>query len=443
VGKKSIHISSILFKSVLSVVAILACLSQSTSWAEDARVLPKGRSRFSFIFAETATISQTYDDQGEAESVANPYNISLDSSALKSFDSQLGSVVQLLNNSGYYYNGAAPANHRFNINGQGVPLGDALSVGNLGVSAASQREQYNFSYQYGVTDRLSIGFNVPIIHSMVTVNKSITGDNTAQDIYNELQGHNDIPGLSQALDYLASSNVGTLQSLLVSKGYAPFQNSDQTGLGDIVLGGRYNYYKTRDEGFISSFQAGSTIPTGSLHDSNQLTQVDLGQGAWDLGVANIENYTVYKNIMLSHSVHYTHPFVFSRDMRVRTDSTDFIPGAADQDRVNVQLGDKYWTDLGLTLSLPYSTSLTGGYEWSWKEQDKYSGSSAKDYTYLSQGTRTYLETLTFGASINSIKPFLDHDFPIPCQFGINYFLPTAGKNTVIAPYGTAELALFF
>lgn len=397
--------------------------------------------------ALTGSITQTYNAEGKPESITAPYNLELNAEKLRSIK-ELNQLINELNALGLRYD----VNQRNNSDhgltqDPGAPLvGDAFSRGILNVDGMASRSQYNFQYQYGLNDRLSVGFMVPYIRTAVSIGHNFSGINTAEDIYQILRssaGSNG--GLIDAIDRVRSANGDTLQALLATKGYSRVDNWDGSGLGDIVAGARYNYLnqqRTTGE-WLSSFQAGVTMPTGRVRPPREITQQDFGQGAWDVGLANIVNFSPTPLLTFSNGLHYTYRLPSHRIMRVRMDPTDVIPDASTEEDIAVRLGDKVWATLGAKLSFTRAISLDTSYEWFWKKENRYSGARAKDYTHLSEQTDTYMETIQIGASFNTIPAFMKYEFPVPAEISINVFVPTRGKNAVIAPYGTAELALFF
>jgi hypothetical protein len=440
----------------------------SGAWAaEDARVLPQGRSRFSVIYGQSAGVDQTFDGQGRRESITQPYNVSLTSEVLKKVkiqtkDGSPAELIEMLN-----YN----KNERFDLSkvntaSHGIvsasespdaPLvGDALKIGEIHPQAEAERQQYNISYQYGITDHLSAGFLIPYIHQRVRVSPGLSGNNTAEAIYKAKAQQNagcqsdsacsTARQIENGLNALRSVNEDTLQQVLAAQDYDRFQDLDESGMGDVIFGGRFNYlntYTRRNGGFISSVQLGATVPTGKLRNERDLASSDFGQGAWDTGVANILNYSPHWRWTFTHSIHYTMPFAATRSLRVRDNPDDIIPNASTEENVQFNLGDKYWTALGARFALSEGWSVDCGYEWYWKRPDRFQGSRGKDYTYLSNLTDKYTETAQLGISYNGIASFLKGDFPAPLEISFNYYWLRAGRNAYVAPYGTAELALYF
>lgn len=437
----------------LTLFSVVSCISVNYSLAEDARVLPAGRHRLSVVIGQASGISKTYNENGEEKKITDPYNLSLDSAALASFDPELSNLVNLLNATGIRYdsNLTGTQTHGITTDPSKPLLGDALSKGFLGVDAEAKRTQYVLQFQRGVTDRLSMGFVIPVIQTTVNTRHAIEQTNaTIQDALYAMQGLGNTPQASaivSGLSQLNAANTETLQDVLQSKGYKRFGDYSGSGIGDVVFGGRYNYLKTRREDWLASAQFSITAPTGSTRSADSLTEVDNGQGTWDFSPGHITNWnpTIGKNTALtfSHSLYYRHRLPGTREMRVRENPDDFIPDASSTEKVDMQLGDKLWTILGAKYKFASWLSMDIGYEWYWKGEDRYMGSRAKDYTYLSEETELYLETANIGLSISTIDAFLKYKFPLPLDFALGYYMPVRGKNSVIAPFASAELALYF
>ena len=426
-----------------------ASLYSDPSRAEDARVLPKGRSRFSLIYAQTGSISQTFDNEGKVISVTAPYNMEISAATLSKADPAAAKLVGVLNITGWHYNSAesSTSSHGLTKDDRYPLLGDALSL-YLGSNADAHREQYMTSFQYGLTDRLSVGFMLPYVKTQVNINHGVSANNSIADLQSYFAGGNSKPDQDAAdgLKKLNSVNSETFQAMLTDKGYSRVQNYNGGGLGDIILGGRYNYLnqERKTGNYISSFQAGVTLPTGHIKPPSELIEPDTGQGAWDLGVANIFNYSPASMVTFSNGTHYTYFFSDHRAMRVKKDASVLIPDASDEEMIKQRLGDKFSTNLGTKVSFSKAVNIEASYEWAWKARDSYEGSKAdRDYGSLADQTDSYGETFNISLNLSTIPAFLKYDFPLPLDISFNVFVPTSGKNAVITPYGTAELAAYF
>jgi hypothetical protein len=417
------------------------------AYSATAMVLPQGRSRLSFAYAQTDGVNSQYDVGGNKESITQPYDLNLDSQTLRKFDSQISSLVDQLNKLGYHYDASQKDTpyHGISKDGNGPLLGDALTPGSLNVTAQAYREEFVLSYQYGLTDRLTVGFGVPIIKMQVSGDAQVTGTNTAGFIGNFVTNMNGNSSnqLKDGLKLLANANKATLQSVLESRDYSGATSWNQNGVGDVVLGGRYNYLKSDNHLWLSSAQFGASAPTGALKDPSQPLAVDFGQGAWDLTVSNIFNYIPTNWLTLSNTLSYGHHLKSSRQLRVEDSPGEFLPNAADQQEVSMQLGDQYEANFGMDLKLTKSVTFSTSYDWAWKANDVYSGSRDIDYSYLSDDSNTYQKTVQAGVSVSTIPAFMKSEFPVPVDIAFNVYIPTGGRNVPITPYGTAELALYF
>ena len=119
---------------------------------------------------------------------------------------------------------------------------------------------------------------------------------------------------------------------------------------------------------------------------------------------------------------------------------------ADEEDVAVQYGDKAWVSLGGKFDVPQTgdaLSFDFGYEWFWKGKDVFQGTRDRDYTYLSDDSFIYKETVEVGATLSSVKHYLRSGGLPPGEFGLTIFIPTRGRNVPVASYGVASLAMYF
>jgi len=419
----------------------------------DARVLPAGRFRLSYTYGVASGISEGYQSDSSKKSLTSDYNIELNSDTLKTFDPQISELITYLNSfDGYRYDSDQKNGLLGGIvlsNDESLPtLGDAIALGFTNVDATASQKKHLLTFQYGLSNKVSVGFQIPYIKSNVSVKYGISGNNNASELLDAWKSVDpgELSSVINGLNQLSSLSTDTFQELLSDAGYSNFGDFSETGLGDVVLGGRYNYLNltnTQSGDWINSFQGGFTAPTGKVYDPSEITAIDFGQGVWDFGAAHLLNYTPTPWFTFQHSLNYTYRFEGELLDRVRENESDIIPDASTEEMLNAKLGDKYWTAIGLKLDVTSFFSITSSYEWYWKDSDHYSGSRDKDYTHLSGDTHKYLETLQIGASFSSIKAFQDYKFPLPGDFSVNYYKPVTGKNSVIAPFVVAELALYF
>ncbi len=424
----------------------------------EVQVLPQSRSKMSVIYGSTAGITNLFNENGDSEPIAAPFNLSLNSESFRKLDSRVGDLVNWLNNnSSYRYDETQRETSNRGVvlsdNSQLPLLGDALSRGNLGVEVEAHRSQYYLMYGRGLSEKISLAVVLPMIKQTVDIRHSLTGNNTARDIYDGFAASNvgAMTELVDTLKLLSSINTEDFQKLLESKGYSRISNRNESAPGDLQIGTRFGYFPKRkiEAGFFSgdvgaAFQNTVTIPTGKLQPTSELTGIDFGQGAWDTTLSHATHYSPRRSFTLLHGIQYTYRLPSSRLKRVRSHAGDFIPDASSEENLTMNLGDKFATTLGARYRFNEVVSLDYSYEWAFKGKDVYTGSrSDSDYSYLSDGTDQRTEILTVMATFSTVPLFLSGRFAAPGDFILSWNQPIRGKNSMIAPFGTAELALYF
>ncbi len=438
------------------LILTLATFITTFAHAEDARVLPKGRSRFSFMYAKSSGITQTYNDSGVAEDITKPYNMNLDAAKIGGFAAtispEFGNLVSLLNDTGLRYDASKSGTPGGPITATDPTkplLGDALTKGFLGVDVEATQSQSVFQYMTGITDRFSVGFLVPIVTTTVRASAQLSKiNNTVADYEKAFSAMGaGFQPIANGLQTLDSYNIETLQQLaLENNGYKRFGSSEQTGLGDVNMGARYNYLKTPREYWINSGQLSVSAPTGKTHPANSITEVDNGAGTWDFTAAHVINYSPAGNRgpwTFSQGSHYMYQLPGKKIMRVRNSESDILPDASTEENVTTKYGQKFWTNVGAKYAFNPMFSIETNYEWYWKARDNYAGTRAKDYNYLGDETEKYLETFNVGGSVSLLDAYSNHHFPMPMDFSLNYFKPFKGRNAPVASFIEFEAAMYF
>ena len=440
------------------------------------QVLPQGRYKLGVIFARTGEIRDTYDDDGNPVSLVAPYQLELSSRNFRRAEPRVSELVNFLNNLPYQYdagNRGTDNGIRSTTPGSGLPsLGDALSRGSLGVDAYGQREQWVFQFRRGITERFSLGIFVQVIQQSLTLKTQIGGINTANDIYQYFSGIGGTGQLGQFADglgLLAQINTGTFQSVLESKGYDRFSDRLETGLGDLIIGGRYQWNNRRlaPGHFMAAFEGRLMLPTGKLARPSQLTGLDFGSGAvsvmaghnvslrldgrWQdhatswLPLVGKSAHNILERIEVYHNISITQNFPYERIRRIRANEGDFLPDASTEEAVTVALGNSWSNTVGASYQINPTLSFTAQLDWMFRNKDQIltAGPDTSRAEYLAQGTDGDLKTLQLQIAASSIGSFMRGGWPIPGELSFTWSQPLAGRNQILAPYGLAELALYF
>jgi len=200
---------------------------------DDAVVLPKGYSRLFFDAEFYIPFEKRYDSNGNVEALGADFNTNLNSSVF-------------------------PALAGF---GPGATLGQSV------VSYKRYLQQYLLQPAYGLTDRLTIGANIPYVSIKNDIGASLdtSGATVGKSPFSpfpSMLAPCSAPGCATGGPIPGTTPLTTndVQNLLASQGFKPIKTWENSGFGDVEVGGRYQYY--RSEFFRSAFTGGVRFPTG-------------------------------------------------------------------------------------------------------------------------------------------------------------------------------------
>jgi hypothetical protein len=376
-------------------------------------------------------VKKRYDPDGRVEDVAENFNATLDSDIFPN----LGLVESFF----------------------GMPAGS----GNIGQSKVDFEYQYsltNYALQYGITDRLTAGINIPywwsknsvrssVDTSKATLGKSAIGAGLGAPVVPLAGGGpfgDAVPFSTEDLKDILGGGVdvdgnGTID--IPGFGYKRFKTWHDESIGDIEAGFRYQYLKTKN--WRLAFTGGVRFPTGHRNDQDNL--VDFTPFSYEthgLLFRTNNDFTGLKNHLFNATFRYDLLLPDKRTMRVLTDVNN--PLTRDKERVDRDLGDileievsdKYTPYKGLNIMLLYA------YKWKWK--DDIDGDMGFAYEALEDETRSKSHVAKVGLSYSTVPLFLEKKFPIPMSFDFTYRQRFAGSdNAIRSKYIEFGLNIFF
>ena len=80
--------------------------------------------------------------------------------------------------------------------------------------------------------------------------------------------------------------------LSATYGYERFETWSDNGIGDIILGGRYQYFK--NDQWRLAFTGGVSMPTGDADNPDNLLDMPFGTGTWGLVFQFQNDYIVIR-----------------------------------------------------------------------------------------------------------------------------------------------------
>ena len=419
---KPCYSTSYIWRLVCIAAVTFVCLSGGEVHADDATVLPKGYWRIYVDGAFSLPVTQRFNKDGHKEDLATDFNTNLGSRVF----SDLALVEAAF--------GLAP--------GTGI-------LGKTDVKFTRHINIISLIPAYGITDKLSVGINLPYWSQDLNVQ---TGLNTSNATLGINPG---VPGGIAPLGFPGTSpaTAEDIQNLLVSRGFKRVQNWSHSGIGDLEIGARYQYYKA--DNFRAAFTGGVRFPTGEFDDPDNLVDNVPGGGAYALlfrfqqdwlhqkpGLMKLLGAADLGEFLINTAFRYDLILPDKQSFRVCNVHSPICP--TKDDSVKRDTGDIFEAEISPTFGLGEGFYLTGTYKYGHKWKDHHSGDKGFDYGALSVET-DYNEHIYRGAlNYTTMKLFTENKFPIPLIASVYYRERFAGNNNMFASrYIGFALNVFF
>lgn len=303
-------------------------------------------------------------------------------------------------------------------------------------SASINVQQYITAFEYGITPQLSLGVIVPVVKYQA--NASITATNGYDAVKTGVAGNSMLePGVNE---YIRQTTLGGL-------GYQQPGNFAVTALGDVEVGGKYQFYKANQG--VMAFQTGLRLPTATHKaDQSNLFDRDIGDGQLDLAAQWMGEYHLNPNLFIGASTKLTWQMADSVDRYVRATEGDLLPdlSKAEYRDQNIQrdLGDVFNGELSANYEFGDHQYKTWGiYEYEAQAQDSYSGTKGLAYHSLETGTNSISHRVVAGFGFTTIPMFARKKFSVPMDIKLSYSFPVAGKNITNAKYSRLDVMVYF
>ena len=418
-----IHKAFIVSLFILSFFQLIFNVSYSS--ADNAEVLPKGVSRVSLDARFYLPIDQRYDPDGKVEDVAVDYNTTLGSSVFPA----LGLVESAF----------------------GMPAGSA-SMGKSIVDFEYDISEYSLSYQYGVTDRWTLGINIPYwsirnkidarLDSSAGTGANI-GKNSTINSFAPLIFPGTVPLTTEDVQDLLGggldiNNDGTLD--VPGYGYNRVETWSHEGLSDIEAGGRYQYLRTKD--WRLAFTGALRFPTGRVDDPDNLADYAFGSGANALLFHLNNDFTGIKNFVFNGTFRYDLVLPDKETKRVPEDVN--LPITNNKEEVKRDIGDGFELEASGKYDFLEGANVSLLYNYRYKLKDQISGSQGFAYQALEDETDVMSHIYIIGLSYSTVSMYMNKKFPIPLIAYISYRDRFAGSNNVNkSQYLAGGIQVFF
>ena len=417
----------------LNLFWVLLCalaLPFSARALDTADVLPPGVRAFSLVYVQAPSVENSFNGEGNLESLVRPLNRTLKIQDLAQSDARLQSLRKVLND--------------FDPSQQ---LGEKILATNLYSDLKMNEKRYVAALFWGLSAQVSLGVIVPYIERSVTTNFHADTVFNGQAIKQLAPGS---PVFVDAIDKLEKMKFDTKfyeDKIFVANGYSPPSDFTAKGLGDTDIETRVNYFDTGKLGL--GFRGTLRLPTANHQvDLHNLYDRDFGDNAFSVRMASINSWRLSPEKFGLHSTMAATWYAPASQTLVVPRSTDsFLPNAGDPyqiEKVGKKMGLQLEAAIGANLDFYHSIiSLFSSYVYIAKQKDNYSGSRDLDYGRLSQGTDSISHALEGGLELSSISLYLRHQWPVPAKVIAKYVQPIGGRNTLFTRYGRLDAVLFF
>ena len=382
-------------RSLALVFAIALNLPQP-ALADNAAVLPQDVSRGYWDFYRYQPTTQRYNADGDKEDLAYPFtNAPLDSS-----------VFPVL-----------------------AMLGPNATLGDVAIDYEYDIDVLDLGYNYGLTDRLSIGFHIP--YYWITNNVD-----TALDTTNATVGLN--PGAGPALIPITSGGIplttDDVQNLVGTQyGFSRIDTWQREGIGDIELGGKYQIFLEQRSAF--AITGGLRIPSGYEDDADKLDDVAWSFGNYALLLRLHYDYLIgHHNNQPPSSLHQLVPvagdtvlnLTFRYDYMLPDDKIMRIGDTTNQiltnnrERVDRKLGDIVNLEVSAKYHFSSAFAAMAVYTYGFKAKDDIDGDKGFNYASLEADTDAREHIFILELSYSTLAAYRDKKSAAPMEFSIAY-----------------------
>jgi hypothetical protein len=427
-------------------LAALALFPCAGARADDAGVLPKGLVNVSLEGLFYVPIKEKFNADGDREPVA----FDLDNRAL---DNQifpaLGGVLPFF-----------PA------------LGGTASIGDSDVSYTYDLQIVNLALFYGLTDRITVGVNVPYwwMTNLVRAQLKSGAGSSANVGLNPnfgVAGHplRLLPVIPLTLGGQRLSTEDVQQLLgpglpgISGFGFDRVKTWRQEGFADLDTGAKIQFLKTDDVRMAGSL--GMRFPTGEEDDPDSLVDFPFGDGVFaillrlhgDYLISNLWNRPppvapgairlgAPGDFQLNLTFRYNISLPDRPERRVPSDVNN--PITTNKERVSRDMGDRFEAEFGLRYQLFQDFSVSGWYRFVDEQQDEINGTKGFAYSVLEKESAVREHVFFAGATYSTTRLYLAKEFPFPMTVTVGFRDRFAGKNNTLASqYLYLQLGVFF
>ena len=304
------------------------------------------------------------------------------------------------------------------------------------------------TFAYGVTERFTLGFALPIVTVDVSTATGFVKNQDAQTVIDQICASSTPVRCNEIKNQFATA----VDQMTEYYKFDPVRPQHTTKVGDARVIGKYSLWRQSNQSI--GISGDLTIPTGTPPNADKLIDVSTGDGDWGVGATLaydakriLDDYAVsplLRDIGFGVYGGYTAKLPDKIVKRIPEDG-QLLPH--DKEEVSRDLGDRIALGTGLNYELPTTgLAFSAGYHFQYLTQTHYSGSlySPDRYRQLEgKDPLAVLNSLSFSAGFSTVGFYRKKVFPVPMEANLSYGKVLAGRNIADADRISGELVLFF
>ncbi len=402
---------------------LLALFAAPFSWAMDStEILPKGINSPALRMGLVSGVDSKYTSDGSVMSLNDINTVEFSADQLTKISPEVAQLTSVLD--------------QFSRQ----RLGSQIHLGTMRVETEPTVRYLAPIYARGLSEKFTFAVALPVVfyENKLSLNQSASNVSAICSQFSSLDRA--IPEIKQACEQLDIKVVDATRQELAKKGYKPIQDRKETVMGDVQFVGLWKFF---EQGKTSSLlRTTISVPTGKKNDPDDLA--DLGA----FGLTAVEpmllfNYLPFRPLRMAAKASYKFVAPDSAVARVPGSEGDILPGPETKERLSRDIGDSITLGSALTLGLGSSFSVAGGYEFSKKFADRFSGARGARYDLLEKDSESQAHRVRGAVSYDTIALYQrTQSFP-PMKFDFEVTNTIAGINTDRQIVNELSVTMFF
>ena len=295
-------------------------------------------------------------------------------------------------------------------------------------------------FSYGLTAKTSFAIVLPFYHVKTDTQIALSFHDNARRLISQLSfpDNNQVTAARSAVTAL-NQPIIEFNKLLKAHHYLPLEQWKHKGLGDIQFAVKHLLINSPI--FRSSFTSGLVAPTGRTDDPNNLADIPLGDGQWDLYGSISWDFLTNKSLFFNYTSKYTYQAPSRKTVRMKTSNNKI---AVPNESVRWKLGDKFENN----LSIQYSSIISGikaglGTVFKGKFSDQYFIHHHDSRSELEKDTSQRGLFTEAMIGYTTISNYQDTSLKIPLSLTLKIQKHIQSKNTVIGDLSSLGVSFFF